>query len=48
MRLFSWNIFGQPRVLKICAFEILFFGCNSCKTDYTEQYKGRIESQQRY
>ena len=36
-------IFGQPRVLKFANME-RFFCCNSCKTDYSEKYKGRIES----
>jgi DNA-binding Lrp family transcriptional regulator len=36
-------IFGQPRVLKFADYE-RFFCCNSCKTDYNEKYKGRIES----
>jgi Lrp/AsnC family leucine-responsive transcriptional regulator len=36
-------VFGQPRVLKFADLE-RFFCCNSCKTDYSEKYKGRIES----
>jgi Lrp/AsnC family leucine-responsive transcriptional regulator len=36
-------VFGQPRVLKFADME-RFFCCNSCKTDYSEKYKGRIES----
>jgi len=36
-------IFGQPRVLRFANME-RFFCCNSCKTDYSEKYKGRIES----
>ena len=36
-------IFGQPRVLKFADLE-RFFCCNSCKTDYSEKYKGRIET----
>jgi DNA-binding Lrp family transcriptional regulator len=36
-------VFGQPRVLKFAEME-RFFCCNSCKTDYIEKYKGRIES----
>ena len=36
-------IFGQPRVLKFANME-RFFCCNSCKTDYSEKYKGRRES----
>jgi DNA-binding Lrp family transcriptional regulator len=34
---------GKPKVLKFADFE-RFFCCNSCKTDYNEKYKGRIES----
>ena len=37
------SIFGQPRVLKFADLE-RFFCCNSCKTDYSEKYRGRIES----
>jgi Lrp/AsnC family leucine-responsive transcriptional regulator len=36
-------IFGHPRVLKFADLE-RFFCCNSCKTAYSEKYKGRIES----
>ena len=36
-------IFGHPRVLKFADLE-RFFCCNTCKNDYTEKYKGRIES----
>ena len=36
-------VFGQPRVLKFANME-RFFCCNSCKTGYSEKYKGRIES----
>jgi DNA-binding Lrp family transcriptional regulator len=36
-------VFGQPRVLKFADME-RFFCCNSCKTGYSEKYKGRIES----
>ena len=36
-------IFGQPRVLKFADLE-RFFCCNSCKTDYSKKYRGRIES----
>src|SRR5687768_17074540 len=36
-------IFGYPRVLKFADLE-RFFCCNSCKTAYSEKYKGRIES----
>jgi DNA-binding Lrp family transcriptional regulator len=37
------SILGKPRVLKFANLE-RFFCCNSCKTDYSEKYKGRIES----
>jgi Lrp/AsnC family leucine-responsive transcriptional regulator len=36
-------ILGKARVLKFANLE-RFFCCNSCKTDYSEKYKGRIES----
>ena len=36
-------VFGQPRVLKFANME-RFFCCNSCKIDYNEKYKGRIEA----
>ena len=36
-------ILGKPKVLKFADLE-RFFCCNSCKTDYSEKYKGRIES----
>ena len=36
-------VLGNPRVLKFADLE-RFFCCNSCKTDYNEKYKGRIES----
>ena len=36
-------VLGKPRVLKFADFE-RFFCCNSCKRDYSEKYKGRIES----
>ena len=36
-------VFGKPRVLKFADLEH-FFCCSSCKTDYSEKYKGRIES----
>ena len=36
-------VFGKPKVLKFADLE-RFFCCNSCKTDYSEKYKGRIES----
>ena len=36
-------VLGKPRVLKFADFE-RFFCCNSYKTDYSEKYRGRIES----
>ena len=36
-------ILGKPKVLKFADLE-RFFCCNSCKTDYREKYRGRIES----
>ena len=36
-------VLGKPKVLKFADLES-FFCCNSCKTDYSEKYKGRIES----
>ena len=36
-------VFGKPRVLKFADLE-RFFCCNSCKSDYSEKYKGKIES----
>ena len=36
-------ILGKTRVLKFANLE-RFFCCNSCKTDYSEKYRGRIES----
>ena len=36
-------VLGKPRVLKFADLE-RFFCCNSCKTGYSEKYKGRIES----
>jgi DNA-binding Lrp family transcriptional regulator len=36
-------VFGKPRVLKFADIE-RFFCCYSCKTGYSEKYKGRIES----
>jgi Lrp/AsnC family leucine-responsive transcriptional regulator len=36
-------IFAKPRVLKFADIE-RFFCCYSCKTGYSEKYKGRIES----
>ena len=39
-------VLGKPKVLKFADLE-RFFCCNSCKTDYSEKYKGRIESLKR-
>ena len=36
-------ILGKPKVLKFADIE-RFFCCHSCKTGYSEKYKGRIES----
>ena len=36
-------VFGKFRVLKFADLE-RFFCCNSCKSDYSEKYKGKIES----
>jgi DNA-binding Lrp family transcriptional regulator len=36
-------VLGKPKVLKFADLE-RFFCCNSCKTNYSEKYKGRIES----
>jgi hypothetical protein len=36
-------VLGKPRVLKFADLE-RFFCCTSCKSDYSEKYKGRIES----
>jgi DNA-binding Lrp family transcriptional regulator len=36
-------VLGKPKVLKFADLE-RFFCCNSCKTDDSEKYKGRIES----
>ena len=36
-------VLSKPRVLKFADLEH-FFCCNSCKRDYSEKYKGRIES----
>jgi Lrp/AsnC family leucine-responsive transcriptional regulator len=36
-------VFDKPRVLKFSDIE-RFFCCYSCKTGYSEKYKGRIES----
>jgi DNA-binding Lrp family transcriptional regulator len=37
------SIYGKPKVLKFADIE-RFFCCNSCKSGYSEKYKGRIES----
>jgi DNA-binding Lrp family transcriptional regulator len=39
-------VYGKPKVLKFADIE-RFFCCNSCKTGYSEKYKGRIESLKR-
>jgi Lrp/AsnC family leucine-responsive transcriptional regulator len=36
-------VLGKPKVLKFADIE-RFFCCYSCKTGYSEKYKGRIES----
>ncbi|MDQ6723656.1 MAG: AsnC family transcriptional regulator [Thermoproteota archaeon] len=36
-------IFSKPKILKFADIE-RFFCCNSCKSGYSEKYKGRIES----
>jgi DNA-binding Lrp family transcriptional regulator len=36
-------VLGKPKVLRFADLE-RFFCCNSCKTEYSEKYKGRIES----
>jgi DNA-binding Lrp family transcriptional regulator len=36
-------VLGKPRVLKFADLE-RFFCCTTCKTDYNEKYKWRIES----
>ena len=36
-------VYGKPKVLKFADIE-RFFCCNSCKSGYSEKYKGRIES----
>ena len=36
-------IFGKPKVLKFADIE-RFFCCSSCKSGYSEKYRGRIES----
>ncbi|MDQ6723816.1 MAG: winged helix-turn-helix transcriptional regulator [Thermoproteota archaeon] len=36
-------IFSKPRILKFANIE-RFFCCSSCKSGYSEKYKGRIES----
>ena len=36
-------VFDKPKVLKFADLE-RFFCCHSCKTNYSEKYKGRIES----
>jgi len=36
-------VFGKPKVLKFADLE-RFFCCNSCQSNYSEKYNGRIES----
>ena len=36
-------VYGKPRILKFADIE-RFFCCTSCKSGYTEKYRGRIES----
>jgi len=36
-------VYGKPRILKFADIE-RFFCCTSCKSWYTEKYRGRIES----
>jgi DNA-binding Lrp family transcriptional regulator len=36
-------VYSKPKVLKFADIE-RFFCCNSCKSGYSEKYKGRIES----
>jgi Lrp/AsnC family leucine-responsive transcriptional regulator len=36
-------VFDKPKILKFADLE-RFFCCNSCKTNYSDKYKGRIES----
>lgn len=36
-------VYGKPRILKFADIE-RFFCCNSCKSGYSEKYRGRIES----
>jgi Lrp/AsnC family leucine-responsive transcriptional regulator len=36
-------VYGSPKVLKFANIE-RFFCCNSCKSGYSEKYRGRIES----
>ena len=36
-------VFGKPKVLKFANIE-RFFCCNSCKSGYSQKYRGRIES----
>ncbi len=39
-------IYGKPKILKFADIE-RFFCCISCKSGYTEKYRGRIESIER-
>lgn len=36
-------VYGKPRILKFADIE-RFFCCTSCKSGYSEKYRGRIES----
>jgi Lrp/AsnC family leucine-responsive transcriptional regulator len=36
-------VYGKPRILKFANIE-RFFCCTSCKSGYTQKYRGRIES----
>ena len=36
-------VFGKPKILKFANIE-RFFCCNSCKSGYSQKYRGRIES----
>lgn len=36
-------VYGKPKVLRFADIE-RFFCCNSCKSGYSEKYRGRIES----
>ena len=36
-------VFGKPKILKFANIE-RFFCCTSCKSGYSQKYRGRIES----